>query len=99
GRSCPSNTQCVNGLCRNCAATPSLCEQLAPSEKGATGDTQALARPPPDGPGPVIYPYCWNLNGTSCTSLNAKAPCTDGTYSDYVCTCLSDWKFHCPEVR
>jgi hypothetical protein len=67
------------------------------SESGVTGDTQALARIPPNGP--VTYPYCWNFNGTSCTSLNAKATCTDGIYFDYVCTCGSDWKFHCPEVR
>ncbi|PTL75140.1 hypothetical protein [Vitiosangium sp. GDMCC 1.1324] len=56
--------------------------------------------------GPVLLPYCWNLDQTSCSPAGATQGCTDGIYTDYVCTCVSytvgttrTVKWDCPEVR
>jgi hypothetical protein len=61
-------------------------------------------------PGPTLLPYCWNLDNTSCSPLGATKRCTDGIWSDYVCTCRAYtygypyptstvWRWDCPEVR
>lgn len=66
----------------------------APSHTSA-----AVARPPYPYPYPEPLPYCWNLNGTSCTSAGSITSCTDGYYTDYTCTCGTDWRWHCQDVR
>ena len=65
-----------------------------------------LATPLFGPPGPLL-PYCWNLDQTSCSSLGQTQRCTDGIWSDYVCTCraYSNYPFNpvrrwdCPDVR
>lgn len=71
----------------------------------------AVASPAFSGPAggrpPVLLPYCWNLDNTACSSLGQTQRCTDGIWSDYVCTCRSYnnypynpvWRWDCPEVR
>ena len=56
---------------------------------------------------PVLAPYCWDLQYTSCSPLGAQQNCTDGTWDDYVCVCdtyylygggtLQIW--NCPQTR
>lgn len=65
----------------------------------------ALASPafsgPVDGRPPVLLPYCWNVEGTSCTTLGQTRKCTDACSYTYTCTCIS-WNgqryWDCPEV-
>lgn len=69
---------------------PELAGTPAPLEKGPIGQ-----------PG---YPYCWDLDGTYCSPVGSTRNCTDGIWSDYVCTCRYDSYYRtnywdCPEVR
>jgi hypothetical protein len=92
GGNCPTGTECVDGLCRNCTRYPQFCartQATAPSTQAA-----AIVRPQR-----TSLPYCWNLNGTPCSYQGPNMFCTDGTYSDYECTCGADWLWRCPEVR
>ncbi|MCP3166698.1 hypothetical protein [Myxococcus qinghaiensis] len=68
---------------------------------GSEEDTSTEARPIPPLP-----PYCWDLDLTACTSTGATRICTDGIWSDYVCTCRlytgpggTQRVWDCPEVR
>ncbi len=55
----------------------------------------------------VILPYCWDIDQRSCSRQGATQGCTDGIYSDYVCTCIRYTSYpyqtrliwDCPEVR
>ncbi|AEI63084.1 hypothetical protein [Corallococcus macrosporus] len=52
--------------------------------------------------GRELLPFCWDLHYTSCPRPGATQACTDGIWSDYVCTCRpfgtrNVWD--CPEVR
>ena len=52
--------------------------------------------------GPTLLPFCWDLDYTSCSRPGTTQRCTDGIWSDYVCTCRplgtrNVWD--CPEVR
>jgi hypothetical protein len=51
--------------------------------------------------GPVLRPYCWNVEGTSCPTLGQTRSCTDACGYNYTCTCIS-WGgqrvWDCPEV-
>jgi|GEM_PF-6781710 len=52
--------------------------------------------------GPVLLPYCWDISYTTCTSRGATQQCTDGIWTDYVCTCRAFGSrnvWDCPEVR
>jgi hypothetical protein len=59
-----------------------------------------LATPVFGPPGPLI-PYCWNVEGNSCSSLGQTTKCTDGCGYIYTCTCIS-WGgqrvWDCPTV-
>ncbi|MFP2959832.1 hypothetical protein ACLEPN_18865 [Myxococcus sp. 1LA] len=51
---------------------------------------------------PPLLQFCWNLHYTTCPRPGATQQCTDGIWSDYVCTCKAFngrnvWD--CPEVR
>ncbi|ABF90373.1 hypothetical protein MXAN_0605 [Myxococcus xanthus DK 1622] len=51
---------------------------------------------------PPLLQFCWNLHYTSCSGPGTTQQCTDGIWSDYVCTCRTlgtrnVWV--CPEVR
>jgi hypothetical protein len=55
---------------------------------------------------PQLLPYCWNLDQTSCSPVGATQRCTDGIWTDYVCTCkrytsgTSQYQiWDCPTVR
>jgi hypothetical protein len=59
---------------------------------------------------PAPPPYCWDLEHYSCSFLNSTRTCTDGTWSDYVCTCREFTpsfpqppypvlRWECPELR
>jgi hypothetical protein len=66
----------------------------------------AFASPAVSGP-QALLPYCWNVDNTQCSSLGQTKRCTDGIWSDYVCTCREYyisptqkvWRWDCPEVR
>ncbi|WP_224368826.1 hypothetical protein [Hyalangium versicolor] len=47
---------------------------------------------------PPLLSYCWVLEGTGCSPVGKTQNCTDGIWTDYVCTCrATGWD--CPEVR
>ncbi|MCP3103544.1 hypothetical protein LZ198_32140 [Myxococcus sp. K15C18031901] len=56
---------------------------------------------------PPLLQYCWDLDQDACTSVGSTQNCTDGIWTDYVCTCRSYSVFptgtkriwDCPEVR
>ncbi|MDY7227572.1 hypothetical protein [Hyalangium rubrum] len=48
---------------------------------------------------PALLPYCWNHEGTRCLTPGKTQNCTDGIWSDYVCTCRTNYTWDCPEVR
>lgn len=35
----------------------------------------------------VIIPFCWQVQGTTCTSVGATRPCTDVCNNNLSCTC------------
>ena len=51
--------------------------------------------------GPVLRPYCWDIEGDPCYSLGATTSCTDACGYNYTCRCIS-WNgqryWDCPEV-
>lgn len=53
-----------------------------------------LATPVFGPPGPIL-PYCWNVNGTQCSTPGQTIHCTDGIWSDYICTCYQ-WQYSYP---
>ncbi|MCP3064004.1 hypothetical protein LXT21_35035 [Myxococcus sp. K38C18041901] len=70
-------------------------EQLTSEELASTEEARLI---------PPLLQYCWEQDNTACTSLNATQNCTDGIWSDYVCTCrlstLTQRRaWDCPEVR
>ncbi|WP_223645733.1 hypothetical protein [Corallococcus sp. EGB] len=56
---------------------------------------------------PPLLSNCWDLDQTACTSVGSTQNCTDGIWTDYVCTCRSYSVYptgtkrvwDCPEVR
>lgn len=48
---------------------------------------------------PTDFPLCWNIQGKSCGIRGSTQNCTDGTFIDYVCICMPDRHWQCPEVR
>jgi hypothetical protein len=56
---------------------------------------------------PPLLSNCWDLDQTACTNVGATQNCTDGIWTDYVCTCRSypvyptgtKRAWDCPEVR
>ncbi|QRN95377.1 hypothetical protein JRI60_40920 [Archangium violaceum] len=71
---------------------------IVSQEEGSEAELQSRLPPP--------QPYCWDLDNTACTSVGSILSCTDGIYTDYVCTCRSYTSgsttkriWDCPEVR
>lgn len=51
---------------------------------------------------PPLLQFCWDMHYTSCSRPGATQQCTDGIWSDYVCTCKAfsgRYVWDCPEVR
>jgi hypothetical protein len=43
----------------------------------------------------LAYPLCDTVNGTSCTTTNAKTPCTTSDGFDSTCTCTVGHTWRC----
>ncbi|WP_338863257.1 hypothetical protein [Myxococcus stipitatus] len=80
-------------------------ESIAPeasSEALVSEDPSASARLVP-----ALLPYCWDLDQKTCNGTGQTQNCTDGEWTDYVCTCRVYPVFptgtkriwDCPEVR
>jgi hypothetical protein len=83
-----------------CGTEEPLAPPAEPQEAVAPLAPESAAQPriPPP------QPYCWNLDNTACTYVGSTLSCTDGTFTDYVCTCKQNTatnarSWDCPEVR
>ncbi|MFP2905373.1 hypothetical protein ACLESD_10015 [Pyxidicoccus sp. 3LFB2] len=65
----------------------------APETEQPMSVEQAVCSPKSPGP------YCWNLNGTTCSRVGTTTCCTDGIWFDYSCKCGSNYRWDCDEVR
>ena len=75
-----------------------VCPTASAASMPDLGVPAPILNPPPP------FPYCWNLNGTSCSPVGSTKGCTDGIWYDYVCICrYNSWNhtnyWDCPEVR
>lgn len=82
------------------AASP---EAICPAPNLSVSDLSGTPAPTPMVI-PQPLPYCWDLDLTYCSPVGSTRGCTDGIYSDYVCTCRYDSYYRrnywdCPEVR
>jgi hypothetical protein len=71
---------------------------IVSQEESTEAERQSLLPPP--------QPYCWELDNKACTYVGSILSCTDGIYTNYVCTCKSYTSggtttrtWDCPEVR